>query len=315
MDLAWIKHRTDTFKPTIDTLRILCNLRWPHTSELTASKIIMKCISMTKYSIVTLIYAGEKLHIMKECLYSTDGEISDHVIVEIIMSAYIHDHKNIFDTKVATCTGIDIQPNVTYIYSEYIPFYHHTLFANRITYIPVYTSIICQIAKILCLLETRSIAHQDLKIANIAYRSSGEVVLLDFDSATVGEYTDEHEIGTITTRAPEISGLAQYNIFRAQVWSLGIIWCEMVLTKPVFDNSTQPKQLHTFVTELVECSTPRAKKLRTRISPSLYLVLLDMLRINPRDRLTMQMVYTRLHSEHKGQSSFAGNRPCRKNMS
>jgi hypothetical protein len=292
--IQWLEHRTET-RPThvIQTLQQICDSTWPCSKDIHVSKTIISSLSISKHSVVTIVCVKDKLFVMKECLYEKEHDMPEHVMVEILMLAYLATHLHV---GIAACMGVYIQSKTTCIYSEYIPLNHYTLFNNRVVYAPIHMSTIYKLTKILSILEEHGIAHRDVKIANLAYRASGDVVLLDFDSAAcrLGGRTTERDICTITTRAPEIYDVTtDYCIFRAQVWSLGIIWCEMILLQNMFESSHTPKD---FVEELIACQTPRMHLLQQRMTQSSRAILLEMLQLDPLHRICLQALVVRFES-------------------
>lgn len=97
---------------------------------------------------------------------------------------------------------------------------------------PVLASITRQIVKGLRYLhEQRHFIHRDLKPSNILFYTSGEVKLSDFGISSHLEGSTDNRltfVGTLTCMSPErLKG--EEHSYAADIWSLGLIVCEMAL--------------------------------------------------------------------------------------
>jgi serine/threonine protein kinase len=93
----------------------------------------------------------------------------------------------------------------------------------------------------------RRILHRDLKPQNILISKDGVVQLADFGlgraySLPLRQYTNE--VVTLWYRAPEIL-LGQTNYSTPiDLWSIGVIFCEMITKKPLFPGDSDIDQVY-----------------------------------------------------------------------
>jgi serine/threonine protein kinase len=78
-------------------------------------------------------------------------------------------------------------------------------------------------------LHEHGIAHRDLKLENVVIDKAGHARLIDFGLAKVCTVTHYSvtKIGSVSYGAPEM-WVDQYDVYKADVWSLGIILLAMV---------------------------------------------------------------------------------------
>jgi serine/threonine protein kinase len=92
----------------------------------------------------------------------------------------------------------------------------------------------------------RRILHRDLKPQNILISKDGVVQLADFGlgraySLPLRQYTNE--VVTLWYRAPEILlGQPSYST-PIDLWSIGVIFCEMITKRPLFPGDSEIDQL------------------------------------------------------------------------
>lgn len=90
------------------------------------------------------------------------------------------------------------------------------------------------------------ILHRDLKPQNLLVDTEGHIKLADFGLARLINlpmriYT--HEVVTLWYRAPEILLGSKFYTNGVDVWSLGCIFAEMILKKPLFPGDSEIDQL------------------------------------------------------------------------
>lgn len=89
--------------------------------------------------------------------------------------------------------------------------------------------------------HARRILHRDLKPQNLLIDESRNLKLADFGLARafaipIRPYT--HEVVTLWYRAPEILMGSRHYSTAVDIWSIGCIFAEMVLKKPLFPGTT-----------------------------------------------------------------------------
>lgn len=107
-------------------------------------------------------------------------------------------------------------------------------------------SYLYQILQAMCFCHQRRILHRDLKPQNLLVDSNGVIKLADFGLARaigipVRVYT--HEIVTLWYRAPEILLGSQRYSMSVDIWSIGCIFAEMALKKPLFQGDSEIDEL------------------------------------------------------------------------
>ncbi|VDD92600.1 unnamed protein product [Enterobius vermicularis] len=107
-------------------------------------------------------------------------------------------------------------------------------------------SYLYQILQAMCFCHQRRILHRDLKPQNLLVDSNGIIKLADFGLARaigipVRVYT--HEIVTLWYRAPEILLGSQRYSMSVDIWSIGCIFAEMALKKPLFQGDSEIDEL------------------------------------------------------------------------
>jgi serine/threonine protein kinase len=107
-------------------------------------------------------------------------------------------------------------------------------------------SYLYQILSGLCFCHQRRILHRDLKPQNLLIDREGILKLADFGLARafglpVRTYT--HEVVTLWYRAPEILLGSKHYSTAMDIWSVGCIFAEMVLQKPLFPGDSEIDEL------------------------------------------------------------------------
>ena len=82
-------------------------------------------------------------------------------------------------------------------------------------------------------LQKKSVIHRDLKLSNI-FVNDRTVIIGDFGFAKTGQEMTQTKLGTPLTMAPEIiEGNSQYTS-KADLWSIGVIFYQLLFGKPPF---------------------------------------------------------------------------------
>lgn len=71
-----------------------------------------------------------------------------------------------------------------------------------------------------------SIAHQDIKAANVLFDRNGRVKVADFGLSVFihpDDNIDQHK-GTFAYLAPEVCQKGYFNPFKSDIWSLGVLY-------------------------------------------------------------------------------------------
>ncbi|KAH3902381.1 related to Serine/threonine-protein kinase HRK1 [Saccharomycodes ludwigii] len=103
-------------------------------------------------------------------------------------------------------------------------------------------------------LHSMGLAHRDLKLDNCVMTSEGILKLIDFGSAVVFKYPYDNHItlargivGSDPYLAPEVLTCKKYDPQPVDIWSMGIIYCCMVLKRfPWKSPSRSDKNFHLF---------------------------------------------------------------------
>lgn len=105
--------------------------------------------------------------------------------------------------------------------------------------------IIKKITESLHHLHKNNILHRDIKPANILINSDGSIVLTDFGLSRAKAKSKQMTKGVITRwyRPPEILFGATFYSEKVDVWSLGCLFAELFMRKPLFRGETDIDQL------------------------------------------------------------------------
>jgi serine/threonine protein kinase len=131
--------------------------------------------------------------------------------------------------------------------------------------------------------HSENITHRDIKPANIMLTRRGQAVITDFGIAQIvggTQYTMSGAlIGTLTYMAPE-QGMQGQSDTRSDIYSLGVVFYEMLTGQPPFDADTPLAILIKHVNDPL----PLPRQLNPSIPEPFERVLLKSLAKNPDDR-------------------------------
>ncbi|KAJ8100979.1 kinase-like domain-containing protein [Lipomyces tetrasporus] len=164
--------------------------------------------------------------------YESEREYAKKVTAEFCIGSTLH-HPNIIET-------LDIMHENGKFFEvmEYCPY---DLFAIVMSGKMSRAEIYCVFKQILsgvAYLHEMGLAHRDLKLDNCVVSEAGIVKIIDFGSASVFRYPFESEIvkahgivGSDPYLAPEVCSELKYDPQPADIWSVAIIFCCMLLRR------------------------------------------------------------------------------------
>lgn len=154
-------------------------------------------------------------------------------------------HKNIVELKDVVCSE-----NKLYLLFEYLEIdlrkYLESLGESEVLDPEVVKSFIFQIIEGVAYCHSKKIIHRDLKPQNLLLDQNGKVKIADFGlarafSIPIRPYTKE--VLTLWYRAPEILlGCVDY-CTAVDIWSVGCIFAELCLKRPLFQGDYDIDQL------------------------------------------------------------------------
>jgi len=116
-------------------------------------------------------------------------------------------------------------------------------------------------------LETKSIAHRDLKCDNILLTAAYNIKLADFGFARAMMFGEKQSLtfcGSVSYAAPEIFKGKPYDPMKSDIWSSGIVLFVMLNKCLPFDDSN--------IRKLYEAQVKRAWKFRSRVQRFQFLL-------------------------------------------
>ncbi|CCI41222.1 hypothetical protein ABG067_000354 [Albugo candida] len=108
-------------------------------------------------------------------------------------------------------------------------------------------TLLYQLLRGLAFSHSRGVMHRDLKPQNLLVSLSGKLKIADFGlarafSIPVRKYT--HEVVTLWYRAPEILLGQEIYAPPVDIWSVGVIFAEMLTKKPLFPGDSEIDQIY-----------------------------------------------------------------------
>ncbi|KAK9452776.1 kinase-like domain-containing protein [Dipodascopsis uninucleata] len=164
--------------------------------------------------------------------YESEREYSKKVTAEFCIGSTLH-HPNIIET-------LDIMQENGKFYEvmEYCPYDLFAIVMSGQMSRPEIYCVFKQILSGVSYLHDMGLAHRDLKLDNCVVSENGIVKIIDFGSASVFRYPFESEIvrahgivGSDPYLAPEVCSELKYDPQPADIWSIAIIFCCMLLRR------------------------------------------------------------------------------------
>ncbi|XP_019753227.1 cyclin-dependent kinase 6 [Hippocampus comes] len=195
------------------------------------------------------LLAVKKFHFCSEAsLSSNDNGIPPHIIREVALLERMKyfQHPNVVKLLDATATlvgrSLDLTLVLEYIdqdLSTYLSVAHPSgLSRDNIK------AVMLQVMRGLDFLHANIVLHRDLKPANILVSSSGLVKITDFGMSRLYSYNVALTPGVVTLwyRAPEVLLKSSY-MSSVDMWSVGCVFAELFLLKPLFNGVNEAQQL------------------------------------------------------------------------
>ncbi len=221
-----------------------------------------------RYEIAELLYEGEMIYIYR----GMDIENDEPVAVKLLKPEHVSDRLEdiIRFQRVADIMSKTEHPNMVRVIGYYspgesiIPPMHCTIMelvrgkrleeetSRRKFSINEVCEIACQVCRALVAVHGMGIIHGDIKPGNILLAETGEnkakiyAKLIDFGLSRIKKAEDKNRIsGTYLYMAPEQAGIIRKNPDeRSDLYSLGIVFYELLTGKLPFDSRSLVKLLH-----------------------------------------------------------------------
>src|SRR5271168_4913373 len=242
------------------------------------------------YEIISPLGAGG----MGEVYRARDSKLGRDVVLKVISEQFANDAERMarFEREAKVLASLN-HPNIAHIYgledsggvrALVMELVEGQTLAERIARGPIPLEealpIARQIAEALEYAHERGIVHRDLKPANVKITPDGAVKVLDFGLAKAIEETPAAEdisnsptLSMGATRAGVVLGTAAYMSpeqakgksadRRADIWSFGVVFYEMLSGKQMYGGETAPETLAHVITkdpswESLPAATPTA---------------------------------------------------------
>ena len=145
-------------------------------------------------------------------------------------------------------------------------------------------SIMIQLLSAINYIHNRWICHRDIKLENILFKDIDNVVLCDFGFASITfDGITSGRCGSLQYIAPEVLQKKNYNGFKADIWSLGIVFYCLLTKSFPFNNVTKDFDF--------------SKKINFSLIPeNIKELIISMISINPNNRPTALECYNILQN-------------------
>lgn len=109
-------------------------------------------------------------------------------------------------------------------------------------------TLILQLLSAVNFIHKNWIVHRDIKLSNLLYTSKGKLKLADFGLARTISYPTANDLTptvvTLWYRAPEILLGSSHYSFAIDLWSVGCVLAELLLSQPLFQGDNELQQIH-----------------------------------------------------------------------
>ncbi|KAK8865312.1 hypothetical protein M9Y10_010852 [Tritrichomonas musculus] len=87
----------------------------------------------------------------------------------------------------------------------------------------------------------KSVAHQDIKTANVLFDNNGRIKIADFGLSGIINHEDNINLhrGTLQYSAPEVCQALSFNPFKSDIWSLGVLFYRLFTYSYPFEGHTK----------------------------------------------------------------------------
>ena len=128
----------------------------------------------------------------------------------------------------------------------------------------------------------KSIAHRDIKTANVLFDANERVKVADFGlSELIGHDENFNEFnGSLCYASPEICRMISFNPFKSDIWSLGVLFYRLFTYRNPFNGRTKADLKNKI------CEGIYADKIRGPISK----IIKKMLVVDPEERITYKQL-------------------------
>ncbi|KAI9025269.1 kinase-like domain-containing protein [Phycomyces nitens] len=139
------------------------------------------------------------------------------------------------------------------IISLTMPFYEHTLASVKLSLTEA-RRVVYQMATALSYIHAQGMVHCDVSPSNVLVNGAGQCALSDFGCAHLKKFMPDpmevDEIGTRYYKAPE--HLFGYRVYRpsTDIWSLGTLFCQLLIGYPLFAGENDLEQIGSIVRRL-----------------------------------------------------------------
>jgi len=187
--------------------------------------------------------------------------------------------------------------NNGYLFLEYIPFpslFDHIQNCGPLSEDLAFT-IFYQIVDAFLHMHDLGISHQDFKPENVCYDPiSQQIKIIDFGLSLVDGEESISWLGSPLYMAPEVHERKPYNRFKADIWSMGISFYEILTGDTPFADCADIDDL---TNHLLYDSHPIS--IPSHVSPGASFLLKRMLTRDPKERISLPMVMALIKQHQK----------------